>query len=293
MSDGYFTAAAPLRRRHIKGRLARAGFILATASGVVVLFVLLLDTLQDGWAWLDLQFLTSPPSRLAGESGIQSALWGSVWLIVLTAAVSVPIGVAAALYLEEYSRPGKLSTLIEVNIANLAGVPSIVYGMLGGVVFVKTVALGESVLTGALTLSLLILPIIITATREAVRAVPDAMRHAAFAIGATEWQTVRHHVLPAALPGILTGIILALSRAIGETAPLIMIGALTYVRFVPQNPLDEFTALPIQIYAWISKPQSDFHSLAAAGILVLLAVLLLMNGVAVWIRHRAQRKARW
>lgn len=268
-------------------------FIAATTVGIVVLLILLIQILRDGLPWLDGQFLSSYPSRFPEQAGIKSALWGSVWLIILTAVISIPLGIAAALYLEEYARPGRLSTLIEINISNLAGVPSIVYGILGLAVFVRAIALQRSVLAGALTLTLLILPVIIMATREALRAVPDSIRQASFAIGATQWQTVRHHVLPSALPGILTGVILALSRAIGETAPLIMIGALTYVAFIPQNPLDGFTVLPIQIFNWASRPQSAFHDLAASGIIVLLVVLLLMNGVAVWIRHRTQKRARW
>ena len=214
------------------------------------------------------------------QAGIKSALWGTVWLIALTAGFSIPVGVAAAIYLEEYSPKGRLSQLIEVNIANLAGVPSIVYGILDWF-FCAIPGVGRSVLAGSLTMTLLILPVIIIAAREALRAVPGSIRQAAFALGATRWQAVRAQVLPVALPGILTGVILALSRAIGETAPLVMIGALTYVAFVPEGPMDAFTALPIQIFNWASRPQEDFHQLAAAGIIVLLATLLLMNATAV------------
>jgi phosphate transport system permease protein len=203
------------------------------------------------------------------------------------------VGVAAAIYLEEFGGRGKLSAFIDINIANLAGVPSIVYGILGLAIFVRWFSLQRSVLAGALTMSLLILPVIIMSSREAIRAVPHSIRQAALALGATPWQTVRHHVLPAALPGILTGLILALSRAIGETAPLIMIGALTYVAFVPSGPMDAFTALPIQIFNWASRPQAEFHQLAAAGIVVLLAVLLIMNAAAIIIRHRSQRDRAW
>ena len=261
-------------------------------AGIVILGVLLFHVSREGIGWLDLQFLTEFPSRFPEQAGIKSALWGTVWLIALTAGFSIPVGVAAAIYLEEYSPKGRLSQLIEVNIANLAGVPSIVYGILGLVLFVRFLALGRSVLAGSLTMTLLILPVIIIAAREALRAVPGSIRQAAFALGATRWQAVRAQVLPVALPGILTGVILALSRAIGETAPLVMIGALTYVAFVPEGPMDAFTALPIQIFNWASRPQEDFHQLAAAGIIVLLATLLLMNATAVWIRQRAERKGR-
>ena len=197
---------------------------------------------------------------------------------------------ASAIYLEEYARKGRLARWIEINLSNLSGVPSIVFGILGLVIFVRAMALERSVLAGSLTLALLILPVIVIASREAIRAVPQSIRHASFALGATRWQTVRHHVLPSAFPGILTGVILAVSRAIGETAPLIMIGALTYVAFVPENPLSPFTTLPIQIFNWSSRPQQEFHHVAAAGIIVLLVVLLLMNATAVYIRHRLGRK---
>ena len=213
---------------------------------------------------------------------------GTIWLKGVTAAFAIPIGVGAAIYLEEYARKSFLTLMIEINISNLAGVPSIVYGLLGLALFVQWMALGRSILAGALTMSLLILPIVILASREAIRAVPQTHREAAFALGATQWQVVRSHVLPSALPGILTGVILAMSRAIGETAPLIMIGALTYIAFVPNGPMDAFTALPIQVFNWASRPQQEFHQLAAAGIIVLLAVLLLMNAIAVFIRYRTE-----
>jgi phosphate transport system permease protein len=279
-----------LRRRQAAGKAARVLFAAMTWAAVILLAVLLYHVTRRGLVWLDADFLSSFPSRFPEKAGIKSALWGSVWLLGLTAAFSIPLGVAAAIYLEEYARPGKINNFIQINIANLAGVPSIVYGMLGLVIFVRWMALGRSVLAGSLTMTLLILPVIVIAAREALRAVPPSLRQAAFALGATRWQTVRHHVLPSALPGILTGVILALSRAIGETAPLIMIGALTYVAFTPEGPLDAFTVLPIQIFNWASRPQGEFHDLAAAGILVLLIVLLLMNASAVFIRQRSQRK---
>lgn len=281
-----------LKRRHATTKCFRILCSTVAWAGIVILGVLLFHVSREGIGWLDLQFLTEFPSRFPEQAGIKSALWGTVWLIALTAGFSIPVGVAAAIYLEEYSPKGRLSQLIEVNIANLAGVPSIVYGILGLVLFVRFLALGRSVLAGSLTMTLLILPVIIIAAREALRAVPGSIRQAAFALGATRWQAVRAQVLPVALPGILTGVILALSRAIGETAPLVMIGALTYVAFVPEGPMDAFTALPIQIFNWASRPQEDFHQLAAAGIIVLLATLLLMNATAVWIRQRAERNGR-
>lgn len=281
-----------LRRRHATTRCFRLLCAAVAWAGIVILAVLLFHVTREGIRWLDLQFLTEFPSRFPEQAGIKSALWGTVWLIILTAGISIPVGVAAAIYLEEFSPKDRLSQLIEVNIGNLAGVPSIVYGILGLVLFVRFLALGRSVLAGSLTMTLLILPVIIIAAREALRAVPDSIRQAAFALGATRWQAVRAQVLPVALPGILTGVILALSRAIGETAPLVMIGALTYVAFVPEGPLDAFTALPIQIFNWASRPQEDFHQLAAAGIIVLLVTLLLMNATAVWIRQRAERTGR-
>ena len=286
-----FRGNLPTRRRI--GSIFRFLFLMATLAGVVLLAVLVADVLQNGVPWLRWSFLVNFPSRFPAQAGIKAALWGTLWLIGLTALFSIPVGIGAAIYLEEYARRNWLNTLIEINIANLAGTPSIVYGILGLSIFVRWLALGRSVLAGALTMSLLILPVTIIASREALRAVPSSIRLAAFALGATRWQTVRAHVLPAALPGILTGVILGLSRAIGETAPLIMIGALTYVAFTPAGPLDAFTALPIQIFNWASRPQREFYGLAAAGILVLLGVLLTMNAAAIWIRYRSQRSVRW
>ena len=281
-----------LTNRYIIAKIFH-GFCFTVAwSGVLILGVLLFHVTQEGIQWLDLQFLSDFPSRFPAKAGIHSALIGTLWLISLTALFSVPIGIGAGLYLEEFTKKNRICQFVDLNISNLAGVPSIVYGMLGLVIFVRWFELNQSVLAGSLTMSLLILPVIIISTREALRAVPNTIRQAAFALGATRWQTIYAHVLPAAFPGILTGIILALSRAIGETAPLIMIGALTYVAFVPDGPMDDFTALPIQIFNWASRPQQQFHELAAAGILVLLFVLLLMNSIAVFIRHRLEKKNR-
>ncbi len=291
---GHTTQFAPnLERRRRKSRMFKRLCAVLTWTAVVLLGILLVHVTRQGLGWIDWQFLTEFPSRFPEKAGIKSALWGTVWVISFTALISIPVGAAAAIYLEEYAAPTRINRFIEINIANLAGVPSIVYGILGLAIFVRWMALGRSVLAGSLTMSLLILPVIIMASREAVRAVPPSIRHAAFALGATRWQTVRHHVLPSAAPGILTGVILAMSRAIGETAPLIMIGALTYVAFVPEGPLDSFTALPIQIFNWASRPQKEFHALAAAGIVVLLVVLLAMNAAAILIRQRSQRKSQW
>ncbi|MCB0418682.1 MAG: phosphate ABC transporter permease PstA, partial [Bdellovibrionales bacterium] len=227
------------------------------------------------------------------RAGIWSAIWGSLWVITCTSCIAIPLGIGAAVYLEEYAKKTKIGSFIEINISNLAGVPSIIYGLLGLVVFVRTFGFGRSVISGALTMSLLILPIIIVAAREALKTVPNTIREAAYALGATKWQAIRAHVLPAALPGILTGVILSLSRAIGETAPLIMVGAVAYVAFIPDSLSSAFTVLPIQIYDWASRPQESFHQLAAAGILVLLGLLLTMNAAAILIRNHYQRKLKW
>lgn len=264
-----------------------------TTVGVILLAVLLYRIFEQGWSWVDWEFLTSFPSRHPEKAGILSGIAGTTWMVVLTALISVPIGVGSAIYLEEYARKSRITRFLEINLANLAGVPSIIYGMLGLAVFVRFLVLGRSILAGALTMSLLVLPVIIVAAREAIRSVPIGFRHAALGLGASRWQTVRHHVLPVATPGILTGVILALSRAIGETAPLVMIGAFGYVAFTPEGPLDDFTVLPIQIFNWTSRPQAEFHDLAAGGIIVLLAVLLLMNATAVLIRHRARKSRPW
>jgi phosphate transport system permease protein len=271
----------------------KAVFTVATWFGIVMLGVLMWDVISDGYKWLNWDFLNNFPSRRPANSGIKAAIAGTAWLISMTALISIPTGVAAAVYLEEFASKNRLNRFIEVNIANLAGVPSIVYGILGLELFIRAMGFGRTLLAGAGTMSLLVLPVIILAAREAIKAVPDSVRQAAYAVGATKLQTVRAHVLPAALPGILTGIILAMSRALGETAPMIMIGALTYVAFVPNGPRDEFTTLPIQIYNWVGRPQAEFHELAAAGIIVLMGVLLTMNALAVFIRYKAERDLKW
>lgn len=280
-----------LRRQKLGDGLFQVVAVVGVVIALATLGALIADALVDGVPRIDWKFLTSFPSRKPAEAGIFSALVGSVYLITLTAVVAVPIGIAAAVYLEEYTnQSSRLSRIIEVNVANLAGVPSIIYGLLGLELFVRAMRLERSLLAGALTLALLVLPIVIIASREAIRAVPSTIREAAYALGATQWQTTKHHVLPLAFPGILTGIILAVSRAIGETAPLITIGALTYVAFVPDGVLSPFTALPIQIFNWVSRPQHGFHINAAAGIVVLLLVTLLLNALAIFLRNRYQKQ---
>jgi phosphate transport system permease protein len=249
--------------------------------------------LYHGLPWVSWNLLTNGPSRFPAEAGILPALVSSVWLIVLTALISVPIGVGAAVYLEEYAKASWWRDLVQLNIANLAGVPSIVYGILGLGLFVRTLMLHRSILAGALTLTLVVLPIIILAAQEALRAVPDSIRRASYALGATKWQTVRYQVLPASLPGIMTGVILAISRALGEAAPLVAIGAAMFITFVPSTPTDEFSALPVTIYYWAGHANADFHDVAGAAIIVLLALLILLNAGAVFVRYRYGQRIRW
>ena len=264
--------------------------LLVLLLALAALATLIADVIRDGVVRLSWDFITGYPSRRASQAGLLPALTGSVFVILLTALLALPIGVAAAIYLEEYGRRDFVARAIELNITNLAAVPSIIYGLLGLGVFVRFLAMGRSVMAGAATLALLALPVVILSTREALRAVPGSIREGSYALGATKWQTIWYQVLPVATPGILTGLILALSRAIGETAPLITMGALTYVSFLPDSIWSPFTVLPIQIFNWTSRPQQDFHANAAAGILVLMALLLTMNGVAIWLRDRYQRK---
>lgn len=266
---------------------------LGTVVGIVALGVLLASVTSDGLPRLSWDFINNYPSRFPAQAGIRAALFGTFWMMVGTAFFAIPVGVAAAIYLEEFAPKNWLTRVIETNINNLAGVPSIIYGILGLAVFARGMGLGRSVLAGSLTMALLILPIVIVASREALRAVPPSIREGALALGASRWQAVRFQVLPAAAPTILTGIILALSRAIGETAPLIVLGALLFVPFVPTSPFDSFTVLPIQIFNWTSRPQPEFAINAAAGIIVLLVVLLAMNGLAIALRSRYEGKHRW
>ena len=264
--------------------------VLAIALGALA--ALLVDVWRDGAGRLGWQFLTSFPSRRADNAGIYAALVGSIYVITVTAALALPVGVAAAVYLEEYGGRSRTARFIELNIANLASVPSIIYGLLGLGLFVRAMGMGRSVLAGAATLALLALPVVILSTREALRTVPMSIREGSYALGATKWQTIWHQVLPMAAPGILTGLILSLSRAIGETAPLITIGALTYIPFAPDGIWSPFTVLPIQIFNWVSRPQAEFKTIAAAAIIVLLVLLLTMNAVAIVLRDRYQKQGR-
>ncbi|HWQ27635.1 MAG TPA: phosphate ABC transporter permease PstA [Dehalococcoidia bacterium] len=283
-------ASVQLRIRKLKGLLFLGLCLAAVAIALAALATLVVDVVRDGLPRLSWDFINSYPSRFPERAGIKAALYGSAWMIVITVAVALPVGVCAAIYLEEYASKNWFSTLLEINISNLAGVPSIIYGLLGLQLFVRAMDLGRSVLAGGLTMALLVLPIIIIASREAIRAVPSSMRDAAYALGATKWQTVRRAVLPYAFSGIMTGNILATSRAMGETAPLITIGALTFVPFVPDSPLSPFTVLPIQIFNWVSRPQAGFHTNAAAGIVVLMIMTLGLNLAAILLRNRFQQR---
>jgi len=280
--------------RRLPNRALERGFhglcLIAALLPIAVLGILLFDVFRTGIERLDTQFLTSFSSRRPADAGIVAGAVGSLWLVGLTGAIAVPIGVGTAVYLEEYARRGRLATLIEVNISNLAGVPSIIYGLLGLELFVRALALGRSLLAGAMTLALLVLPIVIMTSREALRSVPLHLREAGLALGATRWQVVRRVVLPLAMPGILTGSILAISRAIGEAAPLLVLGALTYVDFLPDGVSSPFSALPIQIFNWTSRPQAEFAVNAAAGIIVLMATLLVLNGAAIVMRSRVEKR---
>ena len=280
-------------KSRLKDKLFRGLGITTTISCVLVLAIFIGFILYQGLDRLSYDFLMSLPSRFADQSGIYTAWIGTIWVLVLTALISFPLGVGAGIYLEEYGKKSRLAKFLEINIANLAGVPSIVYGLLGLEAFVRIMRMGNSILAGALTLALLILPIIIVSTRESIRAVPSSIRDASNALGASKWQTIWKQLLPASFGGILTGVILALSRAVGETAPLIVVGALAYVPFAPQGPLDEFTVLPIQIFNWVTRPQHEFVINAAAGIIVLLFITFVMNGIAVYLRNRWQSKMKW
>ena len=279
-----------IRARYAGDRLLESFGLLVMLIALAALSVLVYDVLHDGLTRISWTFLTSEPSRRAEAAGIYTAIVGTIYVIGLTTLISVPIGVAAAIHLAEYGGRGRMSRIIEINIANLAGVPSIIYGLLGLGLFVRAMRMGPSVLAGASTLALLALPVVIISTREALRAVPKSLREGSYALGATKWQTIWYQVLPAAFPNMLTGLILALSRAIGETAPLVTIGALTYVPFLPESIWSPFTVLPIQIFAWVSRPQAAFAQNAAAGIIVLLALLLAMNATAIVLRDRFQKR---
>jgi phosphate transport system permease protein len=277
--------------RSVRSLIFHAVLLLCLLIALLTLLTLFVDVVRDGAGRVNGTLFKGLDSRFAARAGIKPALVGSLWIMGLVAAISFPLGVGAAVYLEEFAPKNRLTSLIELNVLNLAAVPSIIYGLLGLAAFVRFAHLGRSIFAAALTLVLLSLPIIIVAAREAIRAVPPSIREGALAVGATEWQTVWHQTLPAALPGVFTGMILGLSRAIGEAAPLITLGALTYVSFVPSGPGDRFTALPIMIFNWIGRPSGrGFDKLAAAGILVLLAVLLAMNAIAIMLRNRYERR---
>lgn len=277
-----------------------------TLVGLVVLTILIVDLFSDGWSSLDYQFLSSFPSRRASQAGILVAWVGSILVAIVTALTAVPLGIAAAIYLEEYGRKNWLTALVEINITNLAGVPSIIYGLMSLGLFVYFLGLGRNVFVGGLTLGFLILPIIIVATREAIRSVPNGIREAAYALGATKWQVIWHHLLPCSINGIATGTIIALSRALGESAPLIVVGAVVFNTVLPPAPFQasppfvnvswlnsEFSVLPIQVFNWVSRPQEEFHHIAAAASIVLIFITLTLNGVAMFIRYRFRKKVQW
>jgi phosphate transport system permease protein len=290
MSSGPLTLRSGNRGARARGGLFQALLIFSVTIGFVLLAVLLVDVLRKGLPFVDGVLLTEPPSSLPDRAGARPAILGTIYMMGLLLVMTVPLGVGTALYLEEYAdRKRWYNRLLEINIQNLAAVPSIVYGILGLAFLVRGLGLGRVLLAAAMILTLLVLPIVIVTSREAIRAVPDSIRQGAYALGATKWQVIWRQVLPGAIPGIATGSILALARAIGETAPLLLVGALTYVAFDP-TILGAFTALPIQIYQWIARPQEEFRLLAAAGIIVLLAILLTMNAFAIWLRNRYQKR---
>jgi phosphate transport system permease protein len=298
--------AEHLKRRHRREVIFIVLGIMATSVGLIALAMLVVDLAISGLTRINFDFFTNFPSRRASQAGILSAWVGSLLVMLVTASIGIPLGVAAGIYLEEYAPRNIWTNIVEINVSNLAGVPSIVYGLLALGLFVYGFGTGRSIFTAGLTLALLILPIIIVSTREAIRAVPWSLREAAYGIGATKWQVTRDHVLPAAIPGILTGVIIGISRAIGETAPLVTIGALSFIAFLPPAPVtgtfpfisfawmfEGFTVLPIQLFNWVSRPGQDFHANAAAAGLVLLAVTLMLNAVAIYFRYQLRKKLKW
>jgi phosphate transport system permease protein len=297
MSATLGTTATPrfepaLMRRKLTGTLFYGACLLAIGILLLTLLLLLFDVLSRGLPWLDWDFITGVPSRRPADAGLLPALVGSIEIAIIVALTAFPTGVAGAIYLSEYASDSRLNRILQVNISNLAGVPSIIYGIFGLALFVRLMGFGYSLLSGALTLALLIVPIVIIATIEALKAVPEAQREGAYALGASRWQMVRGSVLPAAAPGIMTGVILAMARAIGEAAPLLIVGAFTFVTFIP-TPLGGYTVLPVQIYGWAVRPQEDFQSIAAAAILVILALLFVLNLLAIILRIRLSRHIRW
>ena len=279
--------------RRLKGRIWHAALFLATGLATLLLAMLLWSILEPGLPWLSWHLITDMPSRRAERAGMNSAIWGSIWIVVGSGITSFVLGLGTAIYLEEYAEQNRWTNFVQTNIANLAGVPSVVYGLLGLVLFVEWMNMGRSILAGVLTMALLVVPIVVISSREALRAVPSSLRQASYGLGATKWQTVRHHVLPAAFPGILTGVILAMSRAIGETAPLLVVGGASQVLFRPDSPFSGFMVMPLQIFNWTGRPQEEFEHLAAAAIIVLMVVLLAMNSVAIFLRQHFSKKNRW
>lgn len=286
-TDSRFSPRIQMRRRI--GQVVAVVLFLCTMLGLIVLATLIVDVLTTGLPWLSRSFITGRPGSTAESSGVWPAIIGSLYLMGIVAVVAVPMGVGAAIYLEEYAVKSRLTQLVQININNLAGIPSVVYGILGLGLFVYLLSLGNSLLAAGLTLSLLILPIVVISSQEALRAIPGGVRESAFALGATRSQVIFHHLLPAALPGILTGVILSLSRAIGETAPLVLVGAALAINYTPASLFDDFTALPMLIFQWTEEPGADFRELAAAAIIVLLAFLLLMNLSAVLLRNHFEK----
>ncbi len=278
--------------RRTVGAVWQGIFFGATAMAIVLLGMLLWSILQPGWSWLSWHLITDMPSRNAENAGFNSAIWGSIWIVIGSALFSFFVGVGTAIYLEEYAPRNRYTRFLQTNISNLAGVPSVVYGLLGLVFFVQWLNLGRSISAGALTMGLLILPVVVISSQEAIRSVPLGLRQAAYGLGATKWQTVRSHVLPSAMPGILTGMILSMSRAIGETAPLIVVGASSLVLTRPDDPFSSFTAMPVQIFNWSARPQQEFEHLAAAAIIVLLIILLSMNALAILLRQKLSNRNR-
>ncbi|ATP41131.1 phosphate ABC transporter, permease protein PstA [Solibacillus sp. R5-41] len=279
-----------MNKRLVWNRVWKGVFIAATSFALIALAILLYRIFSQGIGYLNFDFLTNFASRIPENAGIKAALVGSLYLMSVVAPVSIILGVSTAIYLEEYAKKNKLNDFIRMNISNLAGVPSIVFGLLGLTIFVRMLGMGKSILAAGLTMSLLILPVIIVAAQEAIRSVPKEQREASYGMGATKWQTIIRVVIPAAIPGILTGSILALSRAIGETAPLVVIGIPVILQFLPTGMLDTFTALPMQIFDWAKRPQEEFQYVASAGIIVLMAVLIFMNSIAVFIRNKFQKR---
>lgn len=275
-----------IRSRRIKDNIFHGVVLGAALLGVVVLGILLFDILSSGLSWLSTDFFTNYTSRIPSRAGIRAPLMGSIWIIAITAVIAVPVGIGTAIYLEEYTEKSKLRSFIQLNISNLAGVPSIVYGILGLGVFVVFLGLGRSIISGALTLALLILPVIIVSSQEAIKSVPKDLKEAGYALGLSRWQVIKGVILPYSIPSIMTGNILAVSRALGETAPLLMVGAVSFVAFSPSGIMDSFSILPMQIYNWTARPQEEFHSLAAAAIIVLLVILFITNGIAIYIRNK-------